>query len=61
LAVAARVRPQVTFREGPHFAVQTGRRIAAKTRPPTPIRVSSEVTPGTVLGTVRTVVRGGSF
>ena len=56
-AAAARVRPQVTFREGPHVAVQTGRRIAGKTRPPTPTRVLLETTPGTVLGTVRRVIR----
>jgi hypothetical protein len=61
LAVAARIRPQVAFREDPHFALQTGRRTAGKTRPSTLTKVPLQTTPGTVLETVRTVIRGMSI
>jgi hypothetical protein len=61
LAVSARVRPQVTFQEGPAVAVQTGRRIDGKTRRPTPDTISLKVTPGTVLGTVPPLIRGVSI
>jgi hypothetical protein len=61
LAITARVRPQITFRRGPAITVQTGRRIAGKVHLQTPIRVAPEVTPGTVLRTVPTAVRGASI
>ena len=60
LAIAARARPQVALRKGPHVALQITHRIAEKTHPPTPVRTPMETTPGTVPGTVRTVVPGMS-
>ena len=43
------------------FAPQIGRRIAGKTHPPTPTRTPLRITPGTVLRTVPTPVRGASI
>jgi hypothetical protein len=59
--IPARVRPRIAFRKGPHVAPQIGRRIAGKTRPQTSAITPLGITPGTVLGTVRTVVPGMSF
>ena len=61
LAITTRVRPQIAFRKGPLVALQIARRIAGKTHPPTPAKVPLEIAPGTVPGTVRTVVPGMSI
>jgi hypothetical protein len=61
LAIAVRVRLQIVFRKGPHVVAQIGRRIAEKTHPPTAVITPLEITPGTVLRTVPTVVPGMSI